>query len=83
MQLQIDGANLRAAVRTRRMAKDADFLKNCLLYTSEVVHHAQAADGEAQQEARQLQQRAGDLLGVVAVSYTHLDVYKRQRQRFR
>lgn len=31
VQLQIDGANLRAAVRTRRMAKDADFLKNALV----------------------------------------------------
>ena len=27
VQLQIDSANLRAAVRTRRMAKDADFLR--------------------------------------------------------
>ena len=31
VQLQIDGANLRAAVRTRRMAKDADFLRNALV----------------------------------------------------
>ena len=31
VQLQIDGANLRAAVRTRRMAKDVDFLKNALV----------------------------------------------------
>ena len=31
VQLQIDGANLRAAVRTRRMAKDADFLKTALI----------------------------------------------------
>ena len=31
MQLQIDSANLRAAVRTRRMAKDADFLKTALI----------------------------------------------------
>ena len=31
VQLQIDSANLRAAVRTRRMAKDADFLKTALI----------------------------------------------------
>ena len=31
VQLQIDGANLRAAVRTRRMAKDADFLRSALV----------------------------------------------------
>ena len=31
VQLQIDGANLRAAVRTRRMANDVDFLKNALV----------------------------------------------------
>ena len=35
---------------------------------AEVVHHAQAADGEAQQEARQLQQCARDLLGVVVLA---------------
>jgi len=31
VQLQIDSANLRAAVRTRRMAKDEDFLKTALI----------------------------------------------------
>ncbi len=31
VQLQIDSTNLRAAVRTRRMAKDADFLKTALI----------------------------------------------------
>lgn len=31
VQLQIDSANLRAAVRTCRMAKDADFLKTALI----------------------------------------------------
>lgn len=31
VQLQIDGANLRAAVRTRRMGKDAEFLKTALI----------------------------------------------------
>ena len=42
VQLQIDSANLRAAVRTRRMAKDEDFLKTALRRSS---HERRRADG--------------------------------------
>ena len=49
VQLQIDSANLRAAVRTRRMAKDADFLKTALipLYGNTWLGNAAAAGAAA------------------------------------
>ena len=42
VKLQIDSANLRSAVRTHRMGKDADFLRLALIPGGEVNEHAVA-----------------------------------------
>lgn len=47
VRLQIDGANLRAAVRTRRMGKDADFLKTALVPGGTLAEDRVAAAAES------------------------------------
>ena len=58
----------RAHVGDDHRAVEGAGIEQLLRDDAEVIHHAQAADGEAQQETRQLQQRAGDLLGVVVLA---------------
>ena len=69
IQVVIDRRNAeRAHVGDDHRAVEGAGVEQLLRDDAEVIHHAQTADGEAQQETRQLQQRAGDLLGVVVLA---------------
>ena len=57
--------------------REIEILRACLLYTSD-VSDSRNLKGSGMTIAREISHRIKYELGVTAVSYTHLDVYKRQ-----